>query len=83
MVSKQELQGIGRAGKAIASNGRGETVAKKEQVPIIVEAFVKVGDKEVNVDALTDEQRQQLGTWIKATVAQEFYRGQAVFSMPG
>lgn len=57
-------------------------MAKKNQEPLRVEAFVRVGGKEVNVDELTDEQRKRLGTWIKTTVAREFYRGQAVFQEP-
>lgn len=49
--------------------------------PIRVESFVKVGGKDVNTRDLSDEQRRTLANWIKLTILNEVYRGQAVFSV--
>lgn len=55
-------------------------MAKRIREPIRVEAYVTVNGEEVNVDTLTQEQKQQLATWLKKTYLNELFRGQAVFT---
>lgn len=58
-------------------------MAKRIREPIRVEAYVTVNGEEVNVDTLTQEQKQQLATWLKKTYLNELFRGQAVFYEKG
>ena len=46
-------------------------------------SYVHVGDKLVNTDDLSDEQRVRLGTWLKSTYLNGLYQGQAVFYPEG
>lgn len=52
---------------------------KRNREPIRVEAYVRVGDREVNVDKLTQEQKVRLATWLKKTYLNELFRGQVTF----
>lgn len=42
-------------------------------------SYVHVGDKLVNTQDLTDEQKVQLGTWLKTTYLNHLFQGEAVF----
>ena len=55
-------------------------MGKRKQEPIIVKAYVKTADGgEVDVDTLSDEQREKLGTWLRVTYLNELCRGKAKF----
>ena len=54
-------------------------MAKRNREPIRVEAYVTVGDREVNVDDLTAEQKARLSSWLRVTYLNELFRGKAVF----
>lgn len=54
-------------------------MAKRNQEPIRVEAFVKIGGEEVNIDTLPPETRKKIGTQLALTYFNELWRGQAVF----
>lgn len=54
-------------------------MAKRNQEPIRVEAFVKIGGEEVNIDTLSPEMRKKVGTQLALTYFNELWRGQAVF----
>lgn len=54
-------------------------MAKRNQEPIRVEAFVKIGGREVNIDTLSPEMRKKVGTQLALTYFNELWRGQAVF----
>lgn len=56
-------------------------MARKEREPIRVEAFVKIGDEEVNIDTLTPEMRKEVGTQLALRYFNELWRGQAVFTV--
>lgn len=56
---------------------------KKQQQKIRVEAFCHVGDKLVNVDDLTQEQKVRLATELKKRYLNELFRGRAVFYEEG
>ena len=57
-------------------------MGKRKQEPIIVKAYVKTADGgEVDVDTLSDEQREKLGTWLRVTYLNELCRGKAKFHM--
>lgn len=42
-------------------------------------SYVHVGDRLVNTDELSPEQRAELATWLKCTYLNELYRGKAEF----
>lgn len=42
-------------------------------------SYVHVGDQLVETSQLTAEQKKQLGTWIKTSILNEMFRGQATF----
>lgn len=46
-------------------------------------SYVHVGDQLVETSQLTPEQKQQLGTWIKTSILNEMFRGQATFFPAG
>lgn len=53
---------------------------RKNDEPIIVKAYVKTADgSEVDVDTLSDEQREKLGAWLRVTYLNELFRGKAKF----
>lgn len=54
-------------------------MAGRKREPIRVEAYVTVNGIETNVDDLTPEQRERLGTWLRVTYLNELFRGQAEF----
>ena len=55
-------------------------LGKRKQEPIIVKAYVKTADgDEVDVDTLSDEQREKLGSWLRVTYLNELCRGKAKF----
>lgn len=55
-------------------------MAKRNQEPIRVRAFVTVGDREVDVDTLSPEMRRELATALKLKYMNALFRGQAVFT---
>lgn len=50
-----------------------------KKIEIKTESYVHVGDKLVNTKDLSDEQKKQLGTWLKTTYLNALFQGQAVF----
>lgn len=46
-------------------------------------AWVKIGDESVDVDTLSPEMRQELGTRLALTYFNTLYAGRAVFSPAG
>ncbi len=44
-----------------------------------VVSYVHVGDALVNTADLTEDQRRQMGTWLKSTYLTALFRGKAVF----
>ena len=55
-------------------------MGKRKQEPIIVKAYVKTADGgEVDVDTLSDEQREKLGSWLRVTYHNELMRRKAKF----
>lgn len=57
----------------------GDFVAKGiREVKIRTESYVHVGDKLVNTDDLTQEQKLRLAGWIVETLCNEIYRGEFV-----
>ena len=56
-------------------------MAKRNQEPIQVRAFVTVGDREVDVDTLSPEMRRRLATELKLKYMNTLFRGQAVFTV--
>ena len=53
---------------------------RKNDEPITVKAYVKTVDGgEVDVDTLSEEQREKLGTWLRVTYLNELFRGKAKF----
>ena len=53
---------------------------RQQREPLRVEAFITVDGQATNVDALTENQRERLGTWLKATYLNELFSGQAQFT---
>lgn len=53
---------------------------RRQREPLRVEAYITVGGKLTNVDTLTENQRERLGTWLKATYLNELFSGQAQFT---
>lgn len=58
-------------------------MAKRQQEPIRVRAFVTVGDRQVDVDTLSPEMRQELATQLKLKYMNALFYGQAVFTVCG
>jgi len=52
---------------------------KKAREPIIVKATCLVGDRRVDVDTLTAEQRKRLATAIRVTMLNEQFAGRVHF----
>lgn len=46
---------------------------------IRTESYVHIGEKLVNTDDLTDEQRRHLATWLKTTYLNTLFLGRAEF----
>lgn len=59
-------------------------MAKRFKGPIKCVAYCHVGDKLVNMDDLTPEQKVQAANWLTTTYLNELYRGVAEFTIaPG
>ena len=54
-------------------------MAKRNDKPIEVHAFVKIGEETVDVDTLTPEQRRELATGLKLKFLNTMFRGKAEF----
>ena len=55
----------------------------RKQEKIRTESYVHVGEKLVNTKDLTEEQKKQLGTWLKSTYLNALFCGKAVFRPEG
>ncbi len=56
-------------------------MAKKREIKTV--SFVHIGDKLVNTDDLSDEQRRRLATWLKKTYLNTLFQGKARFFESG
>ena len=56
---------------------------EKRVTKIKAVSYVHVGDQLVETSQLTAEQKQQLGTWIKTSILNEVFRGEATFFPAG
>ena len=56
-------------------------MAKRNQEPIRVRAFVTIDGQEVDVDTLSPEMRQEVATALKVKYLNALFRGTAVFSV--
>ena len=55
----------------------------KQQEPIRTEAFVHIGDRTVNIETLTPEQRSYVGAQLLSTMLNAGNEGKAVFAVEG
>lgn len=53
---------------------------KKAKIKAV--SYVHVGDRLVNTDELTEEQRRKLAVWLKTTYLNTLFEGRAVFYDP-
>jgi hypothetical protein len=51
----------------------------RKEIEIKTRSFVHVGDKLVNTQDLTPEQKKKLATWIKVTYLNALFAGKAKF----
>lgn len=51
----------------------------KRREPIRVEAFVSVGGREENMDALPEEERRKIGAALKTAYLNALFQGKAAF----
>jgi len=56
-------------------------LAKRNNEPIRVRAFVTIDGQEVDVDTLSPEMRQEVATQLKLKYLNALFRGTAVFSV--
>lgn len=56
-------------------------MAKRNNEPIRVRAFVTIDGQEVDVDTLSPEMRQEVATQLKVKYLNALFRGTAVFSV--
>lgn len=55
-------------------------MAKRQREPIRVEAFVRTADGgEINIDELSPEKREEVGSQLLVTYMNALFRGKAVF----
>lgn len=55
-------------------------MTRRRGEPVRVEAFVSVGGREENMDALPEKERREIGAALKVAYLSALFRGKATFS---